>query len=120
MLGTSQIPHTFWSFWGNLLSKSGVDTTLGSDSVTSCGEQLGDTSSVESSLGQTEGSAQTGTTGTDDDGIVLVILRRSDTVLNRILEGFSYNDRVLVGQVVKGLLAAQRLVGENPGWRNGQ
>jgi hypothetical protein len=42
--------------------------------VTSCGEKLGDTSCVESSLGQTEGSAQTGTTGTDNDGIVLVIL----------------------------------------------
>jgi hypothetical protein len=68
-------------FSRDLLSKSSVDTTLGSDSVTSCGEQLGDTSSVESSLGQTEGSAQTGTTGTDNDGIVLVVLRKSDPIV---------------------------------------
>lgn len=61
---------------GNLLSKGSVDTTLGSDSVTSRGEQLGNTGSVEASLGQTEGGTQTGTTGTDDDGIVLVVLRK--------------------------------------------
>jgi hypothetical protein len=46
--------------------------------VTSCGEKLGNTSGLESSLGQTESSAQTGTTGTDNDGIVLVILRELD------------------------------------------
>jgi len=86
--------------------------------VTSRGEQLGDTSSVESSLGQTEGSAQTGTTGTDNDGIVLVILRKSDPIRNSICLVLSYNNGVLVGQVVQGLLAAQRLVGENTGWRN--
>jgi len=50
--------------------------------VTSCREQLGDTSSVESSLGQTKGGAQTGTTGTNNDGIVLVILRELDPILN--------------------------------------
>lgn len=65
----------------DLLSKSSVDTTLGSDSVTSGGEQLGNTSSLESGLSQTEGSAQTGTTGTDNDSIVLVILRKSDSMV---------------------------------------
>lgn len=58
----------------DVLSESSVDTTLGGDSVTSGREQLGDTGSLEASLGKTEGSAQTGTTGTDNDGIVLVIL----------------------------------------------
>jgi hypothetical protein len=62
----------------NLLSESSVDTTLGSNSVTSRGEELRNTSSLESSLGKTEGSAQTGTTGTDDDSIVLVILCELD------------------------------------------
>jgi hypothetical protein len=88
--------------------------------VTSCGEQLGDTSSLESSLGQTESSAQTGTTGTDNEGIVLVILHKLDTVnlLSIRIVVLSYNDRVLVGQVAIGLLGAQRLVGPYPGWRS--
>jgi hypothetical protein len=42
--------------------------------VTSGREELGNTSGVETSLGQTEGGTETGTTGTDDDGIVLVVL----------------------------------------------
>lgn len=42
------------------------------------GEELGDTGSVEASLGETKGSTQTGTTGTDDNGIVLVILLQSE------------------------------------------
>lgn len=87
--------------------------------MTSCGEELGNTSSLESSLGKTEGSAQTGTTGSHDDGIVLVILRELDSIpfnFQRAL--FSYNDRILVGQVALGLLSAQRLVGPNPGCRN--
>jgi hypothetical protein len=58
----------------DVLSESSVDTTLGGDSVTSGREQLGHTGGFEASLGKTEGSAQTGTTGTDNDGIVLVIL----------------------------------------------
>jgi hypothetical protein len=77
------VPIEFYQwYWGNLLSKSSIDTTLGSDSVASCGEQLGDTSSVESSLSQTKGSAQTGTTGANNDGIVLVILRELDPILS--------------------------------------
>jgi hypothetical protein len=66
----------------NLLSKSSIDTTLGSDGVRTSREELGDTSSVETSLGQTEGSTQTGTTGTNDNGIVLVILRQSESDSN--------------------------------------
>lgn len=104
---------------GNLLSEGSVDTTLGSDSVTSRGEQLGNTSCLESSLGQTESSAQTGTTGTDNEGIVLVILRKSDPInlLSIRRAVLSYDDGVLVGQVSIGLLSAQRLVGPYPGWR---
>jgi len=37
-------------------------------------EKLGNTGNVEASLRQTESSTQTGTTGTDDNGIVLVVL----------------------------------------------
>jgi hypothetical protein len=70
---------------GNLLSKSSIDTTLGSDSVRTSREELGDTSSVEASLGQTEGSTQTGTTGTNHNGIVLVILRQSESHSNPVV-----------------------------------
>jgi hypothetical protein len=70
---------------GNLLSKSGIDTTLGGDSVRTGREKLGDTSSVEASLGQTKGSTQTGTTGTNDNGIVLVVLLQSESDLHPLI-----------------------------------
>lgn len=57
------------------LSKGRVDTTLSSDSVTSRREQLGNTGSVETSFRETESRTQTGTTSTNDDGVVLVVLR---------------------------------------------
>lgn len=80
-------------------------------------EQLGNTGSVETSLGQTEGSAETGTTGTDNDGIVLVVLQRSDfhpIFFNRC--GVSaYNHGVLVPDVAIGLLGAKRSVGPDLG-----
>lgn len=63
------------SIQGNSLSKSGVDTTLSGDSVRSRGEELRNTGSVEASFRQTESGTQTGTTSTDDDGIVLVVLQ---------------------------------------------
>jgi hypothetical protein len=66
----------------DVLSESSVDTTLGSDGVRSSREKLGNTGSVEASLGQTEGGAQTGTTSTDNDGIVLVILFAVRFLLN--------------------------------------
>jgi len=55
------------------VSESSVDTSLGSNGVGTGGEKLGDTSSVETSLSETESSAETGTTGTDDKGIVGVV-----------------------------------------------
>lgn len=58
----------------HILSKGRVDTTLSRDSVTSGGEELRDTGSVKSSFRETECGTKAGTTGTDDDGIVLVIL----------------------------------------------
>lgn len=70
---------------GNLLSKSSIDTTLSGDSVRTSGEELGDTSGVEASLSETEGSTQTGTTGTDHNGIVLVILRQSESHSNQLV-----------------------------------
>ena len=56
------------------VTESGVDTTLGSDSVTSGREELGDTGGVEASLGETEGGTETRATSTYDEGIVLVVL----------------------------------------------
>lgn len=75
------------------LSESGVDTTLGGNGMRSSGEQLGDTGSVEASLGETEGGSQTSTTGADNESIVFVV-----------------NDGVLVAQEWRGLLCAKRLV----------
>lgn len=59
------------------VTEGGVDTTLSSDSVASGREQLGDTGSVETGLSKTEGGSQTGTTSTNDEGIVLVVLGKS-------------------------------------------
>lgn len=56
-------------------------------------EQLGDTGSVEASLGETEGGSQTGTTGTNNESIVFVV-----------------NDGVLVAEERRGLLCAKGLV----------
>lgn len=103
--------------WRNVLSKGRVDTTLGSDSVTSGGEELRDTGSVESSLRETESGTQTGTTGTDDDGIVLVILIPVSTNLRCSFSMPTYNNRVLLGDVASGLLGAERLVAEDTGCR---
>ena len=80
------------------VSKSSVDTTLSSDSVGSGGEQLGDTSSVETGLSQTEGGSQTSTTSTNDQGIVFVV-----------------NDGVLVAEEGRSLLCAKGLVGDDAG-----
>ena len=59
----------------NSLAKSGVDTTLSGDGVRSRGEELRNTGSVEASFRQTESGTQTGTSSTDNDGIVLVVLQ---------------------------------------------
>lgn len=79
-------------------------------------EQLGNTGSVETSLSKTEGSTETGTTGTNNDGIVLVVLLRvrnlSSVVFSQLSAAVSaYNDRVLLGNVAFSGLGAQRLVG---------
>lgn len=61
----------------HILPEGSIDATLGSDSVTSRREELGNTGSVEASFRETESGTQSGTTSADDDGIVLVILRRT-------------------------------------------
>jgi hypothetical protein len=80
-------------------------------------EKLGNTGGVEAGLGQTEGSAQTGTTGTDNDGIVLVVLQQSELhPLQSIHAAVSaYNHGVLVIDIAIGLLGAQRSVGPDLG-----
>jgi len=55
------------------VAECSIDTALGSDSVRSGGEELGDASSLEACLRESESGSETSTTGTDDDGIVLVI-----------------------------------------------
>ncbi len=42
--------------------------------MASCRKQLGDARRVEAGLSETEGGAQAGTAGADDDGIIFVIL----------------------------------------------
>lgn len=37
------------------------------------GEEFGDDGGLEAFLNETEGSAEAGTTGADDDGVILVI-----------------------------------------------
>jgi hypothetical protein len=59
------------------VSKGGVNSSLGGDGVRSGGEKLGDTSSVESGLGQTESRTKTGSSGSNDDSIVLMVLSRN-------------------------------------------
>jgi hypothetical protein len=56
------------------VSESSVDAALGGDGVTSRGEELGDAGCVETGFGETEGGAQTGTAGTDDNRVVLMVL----------------------------------------------
>lgn len=48
------------------VTEGSVNASLGSDGVGASGEELGDASSLETLLGQAEGSAKTRTTGTDD------------------------------------------------------
>lgn len=49
--------------------------------MTSCREKLGNTCCVEAGFRKTEGGTQTGTTSTDDYGIVFVILQRSESLV---------------------------------------
>jgi len=55
------------------VSESSVDATLGGDGVGSRREQLGDTGCVETGLGKTERGAQTGTAGSDNNRVVLMV-----------------------------------------------
>lgn len=81
MLGSLSVSVTRYnSSLVYVLSERGIDTTLSGDSVRTGGKELGDTSSVEASLGKTEGRTQTSSSSTDDNGIVLVV---NDGVLAR-------------------------------------
>lgn len=73
-----------------VLSERGIDTTLRGYSVRTGREELGDTSSVETSLSQTEGRSQTCSSSANNDGIVLVI-----------------DNGVLAGDETRGLLGPQ-------------
>lgn len=56
------------------VSERSIDTTLGGDGVGTSGEKLRDTGSLEASLGQAKRRSQTGTSGTDNNRIILMIL----------------------------------------------
>ncbi len=92
------------------VAKSGVDSSLCGYGVGSSWEELGNTSSVESSLGKTESCAKTSSTGTDDDGIILVVLYSFSTILIVAREGGTYDDWVFVGEERRCLLGAERSV----------
>lgn len=63
-----------------------------------CGEELRDTGGVEASLGETKGRTQTSTSGTNDDGIVLMV-----------------DNRVLAGDEPRSLLCLQVLGSKDAG-----
>lgn len=58
------------------VAERGVDTALGGNRVRPSREELGDARGLEAGLGQTEGSSETGTASTNDDGVVLVVNNR--------------------------------------------
>jgi len=80
------------------VSERGIDTTLSSDGVRSSRKEFGNASSVEPSLCQTEGSAQTCTSGSDNDGVVLMVLRPSPVSRKVVRE------RVIVLRTMTGYL----------------
>jgi hypothetical protein len=55
------------------VSKSSIDTTLSGNSVGSSWEQFRNTSGFISSFTKSESSSETSATGSDNDGVVLVI-----------------------------------------------
>jgi hypothetical protein len=65
------------------IAESRIDSALSGDSVTPGGEQLGDASGLEASLGESEGGAQTSTARADNNSVVLVI--NDCVVANRAL-----------------------------------
>lgn len=87
------------------VAEGGVDATLGSDCVTSRWEELGNAGSVEAGLGKTESGTKTGTSRTDNDCIVLVVLQNAEcqstaavswkVVLGR---GRTYDNRVFAAE----------------------
>lgn len=79
-----------------VLSQCRVDATLRSYGMRSCGEELGYAGGVEAGLCQAECRSKTCSTGTDDDGIVLVVY-----------------DRVFTADMGRGLLRPERLAGDN-------
>ncbi len=68
-----EVKHVPSPVIGLHVAQSGIDTTLRSNSVGTCREQFCNTRSFESSLGQAESSAETGTTSTDNHGVVRVV-----------------------------------------------
>jgi len=58
--------------------QSGIDASLGGHGVAPRGEELGDAGRLKARLGETECCPQARTAGTDDDGIVLVVLEQRE------------------------------------------
>lgn len=99
------------------VSESSIDSSLCGDGVRSSWEELGNTSSVESSLGKTESCAETSTSSSDDDSIVLVVLYAINMRTIAARNGGTYNDRVFVGEERRGLFGAERGVCDDACYR---
>jgi hypothetical protein len=104
-------------FQSNILSKRGIDTSLRSDSVTSCGKELRDTGSLKPGLRQTKGRAKTGTTGANNEGIVFVVLALVRSPVDNSQGQATYNHRVLLRDMWRGLLCTEWLACDDPRWR---
>jgi hypothetical protein len=105
------------------VAERGVDAALGSDRVASRGEELGNAGRVEASLGQAECGTQTGTAGTDDERIVLMVLVQPKvnslcpSDIARIEAEVTYDDGVFAADERRCLLRTERPVGEDAGYR---
>ena len=64
-------------------------------------EELRDTGSVEASLGKTKGGAQTGTTGANNNGIVLMVLfSKSERDCRGLPKDFALKRRTMTGYLL--------------------
>ena len=96
------------------VTKSSVDTTLGSDCVRTSGEQLGDAGRLETRLSQTHSSTKTSTTGTNNDGIVVVV---NNVVSLRSRSGLRGGEAFGEGSTLRDTAAKDRR-GKHFPWKN--
>jgi hypothetical protein len=104
------------------VTEGSIDAALGGDRVTPRGEELGNTGCVETGLGKTEGGAQTGSAGSDNNRVVLMVLDGGQLTLVSFSTGVSrggveaktYDDGVLVADERRCLLCPERRICNDP------